>query len=259
MKRTSMILIGILLVLLVITAVTGLLFPFVYEGLVPAHLIPESQGQDAVTLFLAVPLLLVAMRWLWQGQMRGTIVAAGTLAYTSYVYIIYAYGGVANGLYFAYVASLGLSVYGLIAVLVQAQTAQLPPDAADRIPRRAIAIFNWTISALLVVVWGGLATSAIVTRVPSEANLILVTDLAFVIPALVLAGIWLWQRQVWGVLLSAALLVMLVVLMLSITAGQIMKFAQGFEPAWGLVGLFGGIAVGALILTGLTFRSLSKI
>lgn len=253
--RATFVLIIVLLPLLAATAASGLFFPKVYAGVVPSHLIPESQGQDAVTLFLAVPLLLLALRWLRAGDVRGPIAVAGTLGYTAYVYIIYAYGGVANWLYFAYIACLGLSVYGLTAVLVQT-----PPPALDldQLPRRAMALFNWAISALLVVVWAGLATTAIAAREPSEANAILVTDLAFVIPALVLVGVWLWQKRPYGVLLGGVMLVLLVVLTLSIVAGQIMKIAQGFTPQWFLVGLFGVIAVGALVLVVPTFRRLAE-
>ncbi len=255
MGRAPFILIVTLLPLLLVTSAGGLFFPQLYVGVVPAHLIPESQGQDAVTLFLAVPLLLLALRWLRAGDVRGPIVAAGTLGYTAYISIIYAYGGVANWLYFAYIACLGLSVYGMLVVLLPT-----PPPAVDaeQLPCRAVAIFSWVISLLLTVVWAGLAIMAMAAREPSEANAILVTDLAFVIPALLLVGAWLWQKRPYGVLLGGVILVLLLVLTLSIVTGQLMKIAQGFAPQWFLMGLFGAIAAGALLLAAPTFRGLAE-
>ncbi len=247
----------LLLPLLAGTAGTGLFYPQIYTGLVPEHLIPESQGQDAITLLLAIPLLFQALRWLGRRDLRGSILAAGVLGYTAYVYIIYAYGGVTNWLFLAYIACLGLAASGLSAIQRDVRAFSVPSDIGESLPRRTVALFFWAISLLLAVLWIALAVNSSIARVPSEANLIIVTDLAFVIPALTLSGLWLWQARPEGVLLGSSLLVLLAVLMLSIVVGQGLKIMQGFVPQWGLVALFGAMAVGAIWLTIPVFRALS--
>jgi hypothetical protein len=59
------------IVLLAITSFAGLFISSTYVNFVePLHL-AESQGQDFTTLFVGVPLLVVAMIWTRRGLIRG--------------------------------------------------------------------------------------------------------------------------------------------------------------------------------------------
>lgn len=219
----------------------------VYEGLVPPHYIAESRGQDLVSLLIAVPLLGVGLRGLRRARPWATMLTAGALLYVAYVSILYAYGGVANPLYFGYVACLGLSAFGLWRVWSRAELRAFEGVAAS-VPRRTVAVFLWIVSALLLVIWGGMGAAAIGEGAPSEANTILVTDLAFVIPGFVLAGAWLWRGRAEGALLGGSALSLNVVLNASIVAGQAMRPVHGFEPSWALGGFFAAIGLISLAL-----------
>ena len=70
------------------------------------------------------------------------------------------------------------------------------------------------------------------------ANVIIVTDFISVIPAFVLSSVWLWQRRVWGYVLSGVLFIQAVTLGISIVAGQVVAFIKGVEPAYELAVFF---------------------
>ncbi|MCA9617380.1 MAG: hypothetical protein KC731_00065 [Myxococcales bacterium] len=253
-----MALIGPLVALEAIVSATGLVHPAVYEGLVPAHYVAESRGQDAVSLVLGIPALLVGLAGVRRGRLASAVLTIGALLYIAYVSVIYAYGGVANVLYFAYVACLGLACFATwrVGSLVDLETVGalfLRPPLT-----KSVAVFLWLESLLLLLVWGGLGAAAIAAGAPSEANTILVTDLAFVIPGFILAGVWLWQRRPHGVVLAGSALVLNVILNASIAAGQLMRLFHGIEPAWPLAGMFGFLGAASLALAIWFFRSFEE-
>jgi hypothetical protein len=238
--RLAALIVPLVVVEAVVSAV-GAFVPEVYEGLVPPHYVAESRGQDLVSLVVAVPLLLLGLWRLRSGRPEAVMKTSGALLYVAYVSVLYAYGGVANPLYFGYVAALGLSVFGAWQVGSSVRIA--PADAPGRLPTRTTAVFLWVVAVLLLLIWGGMGVAAIEAGAPSEANTILVTDLAFVIPLFVLAGTWLWRRRPRGAVLGGSLLVFNVVLNASIVVGQAMRPVHGFEPSWGLGGFFAAIGL----------------
>lgn len=244
-----------LIALEAVVAAVGVARPEVYDGLVPSHYIAESRGQDLTTLLLGLPTLLLGLRTLRRAPLAGTALAAGALLYVAYVSIIYAYGGVANVLYFGYVGALGLSAFATWRVLTQVDLGAVRPRW-DELPRRSVALFLWLESALLVVVWSGLGVTAIAQGSASEANTILVTDLAFVIPGFVLAGVWLWRKDPRGLVAAGTAVVLNIVLNASIVAGQLMRLSRGIEPAWPLAVMFGALG---LIASGLGLRLLPRL
>jgi hypothetical protein len=218
-------------VLLAITSFTGLFFPRIYENFIePLHL-AESQGQDFTTLFVGLPLLLVAMQWTRRGSAHGPIFWAGALGYFLYIYIIYAYGGVYNLFFFAYVAICGLSLFSLIGILLAIDVNGVVHHVHPRMPIRLIASYFIGTAVLLTLMWGGMAIASIAAGETADANVIIVTDLIIIIPAFVLSAIWLWQGRAWGYVLSGVLFIQAVTLGVSITAGQVVAFIKGIEPA----------------------------
>jgi hypothetical protein len=245
-------------IILIIAAGAGIFVESTYVDFVkPLHL-AESQGQDVTTLFFGVPLLLLGMLFAQRGSLRGLLIWAGAAGYLLYANLIYAYGGVYNELFFLYVAACGLSLFTLIGLLGKLDVAAISDCVGPRLPvRRTVAYFLVT-ALLLTVMWGAMAADSIAKTQIADANVIIVTDFICVIPAFVLAAIWLLQRKAWGYALSGVMFAQAVTLGISIVAGQIVGLLKGLELSWGLAGFFLVFTLIGLAIGILFFRSLNK-
>jgi hypothetical protein len=256
--KPYLILAGILAVLMLITAFAGTFFPAIYSDFARPQRVAESQGQDVVTLFIALPLLSVAVRLTRRGDVRGPLLWVGALGYTLYVYLIYAYGGLYSLCFPLYVAIMGLCIFSIIGVLNGVDADAVHTHVKATAPRRFVAGYFFVTVLLLTFIWGAAVTNAIVTKMPDEGTLIYVTDLAFVLPVFALAGVWLWQRKPWGDVLAGVMLVKAVTLGLSIAVGQIIAYAQGVGGDLFLALFFAAFTVVGLVTAGLYFKHYVK-
>ncbi|HKJ93303.1 MAG TPA: hypothetical protein VJ957_09045, partial [Longimicrobiales bacterium] len=103
---------AVILVLAGGASLAGLLVPGLYRD--PAVLRPQLYGQDVVTLFVGLPLLLAGMAGLARSSLRRRVLWLGALGYLIYTYATYAFGAVWNPLFLAYAALLGLSTYTFV-------------------------------------------------------------------------------------------------------------------------------------------------
>jgi hypothetical protein len=243
----------ILIALMLITAFAGTFFPTLYSDFTRPQRVAESQGQDVVTLFIALPLLLVAMRLTRRGDVRGPLLWVGTLGYTLYVYLVYAYGGLYNVCFPLYVAIMGLCIFSIIGVLNGVDAGAVHARVRAGMPRKLIAGYFIVTVVLLTFIWGAAVATAIATKTPDEGTLIYVTDLAFVLPVFALAGVWLWQCQPWGDVLAGVMLVKAVTLGLSIAGGQIIAYSQDAGGDLFLALFFTAFTVIGLVTAGAYF------
>ena len=96
-------------------------------------------GNDWVTLVVAVPLLVIALRLASRGSLRGQLLWLGMLGYGAYNYAFYLFGAALNVFFPLYAMLLVLSVAGLILALSRIDVSTLAAGFALRTPVRSRA------------------------------------------------------------------------------------------------------------------------
>jgi hypothetical protein len=214
MKHQSEMVLSVLVLLLATAAAaTGLAAPGVYRD--AATVIPQALGQDAVTLFVVVPLLAIATVATRRGSLRGRLLWLGALGYMTYAYGTYALWAHWNPLFLVYVALFGLSLYAVALGLVRTDPVELRAAFVTRPSARPIAWFLGLTAVLVSALWLTEEVMALVrgvvpptiVQMESDTNVVHVFDLGVVMPAFAITAVLLWRDRPWGYVLAGVLLV----------------------------------------------------
>ena len=196
----------------------------------PTAVAREGIIWDANNLIVGLPLLAVAIYLTRRGSLRGRLLLGGLLFYFFYNYLMYATMIAFNRLFLVYVGIFALSTVAFLLNLQDIEVSRLPTQVSARFPRRLFIGFAIALSAALLLLWGRLILSIMVTdQFPAESagmNTLQTQalDLGLVVPLALAAGILLWRRIAWGYFLTAV----------SVTHGAMMFIAI---PAWIVVPL----------------------
>lgn len=243
---------GVLAALLIVSSLVGLLYGSrgLYEPY-PAAL-AGLVGQDAITLAVGLPLLVVSVWLTHRGSARGLLLWAGVLFYFAYSYYFYVIGGF-NALFLIYIAIVSTSLYGLLSLLFALDPEEIKARFGVKTPTRLVGGFFIGYSLLFAFMWIGmsLASAATGTRPDGVLHSVVAIDLAVLLPLLIFGGLWLWRRSGWGYVLGALLLVKMA------TTGFTLAFNTALGWAWSgvrdpldtyLFVLFAIMTIGALSL-----------
>ncbi|XMB65970.1 hypothetical protein RI065_06600 [Mycoplasmatota bacterium zrk1] len=211
--KLSIIFSVIIIILSVIVAGGGLFFPDVYRD--NEIITTAFYGNDIVTLFLVVPMMIVALILCLRGSQKAQLVWMGTLWYMMYNYIFYLYGAAFNVFFLSYVALFTLSAYGLIFALIRVDSRKLAGYFSNNTPIKWISTYMFFFSGLLGVLWIAISLSFIFTgEVPvniietgKDTGIVFATDLSLLIPSLIVSGILLLKKNHWGPILSSIVLI----------------------------------------------------
>jgi hypothetical protein len=214
-----------------------------------------NRGTDAVTLFLAIPLLVLSTLLYRRGGLRGGLALTGALTWFLYVGASYALGAVTyNNLFLVYVALFSASLFAFVLAFTSIDLQILPSDFSSRMPRRGPAIFMFASGLLTLLVWLIEPTTALIQGRPPEhlgpystlfTNAV---DMAIIVPAAFVAGSLILGRNPLGHLIAVPLLVleaMLAPLIVVQTMSQV-RAGVSFTPGE-MVGPIGGFAVLGLL------------
>lgn len=196
----------------------------------------EAIGVDCFDLVVTVPALAICGWGARAGAYRWRVLLAGCYAYTVYEMAIYAFAVHFNALFLIYCATLGLAGYALAGLAVELA------GQVERVERRASRLgggFLVGIGVAFALLWLGEDVPAVLHDQPSKAlsetglftNPVHVIDLAFVLPAHVVAGVWLWRRRPAGELLGAIALSFDVVMAASIGGMMVAMHATGAQAS----------------------------
>jgi hypothetical protein len=197
--------------LMAIVSAAGIFLPSVYAK---EHISWASQGygQDIINLFVIFPALLVSAYLIKRGSTKSILVWLGLLVYMAYSYMLYAFFMHFGAWFLIYIAVLGISFYALLGAIV---------NLSRQINTELSTAIKWPSIYLLAngLIFGVLWIMEITPRLidgtaPKSAadvglwiNPVHVMDLAFLLPAMILAGILLWKRRSMGFLLAVPLMV----------------------------------------------------
>lgn len=138
----------------------------------------------------------------------------GGLGYMLYNYVFYLYGAAFNSMFLAYVALFALSAYAFLTSLPRADAVAIARNFGSGTPARTIASWMAFFAVLLGGLWVALSLSYVFTgKVPPQitqtghpTGVVFASDLAFLVPALLVAASLLWRRMAWGFVLSTILM-----------------------------------------------------
>lgn len=247
--------------LMALAAAAGLALPGLYRDndLVTA----AWKGNDLVTLLVAVPLLLLAVRSASRGSVRGQLVLAGMHLYALYGYAFYLFGAAFNALFLVYVAITAASAWALAlalqAVDVEAVAASVTPGRGTR----AVAAYTATIGVLLGLFWTALSVGFLLTGEPPAmveatshpTNVTGALDLSIVVTLALVSGAWLWRGRPWGYALALAWNVKGAVYMLALSGASVAAWWIGPAEDLVQVALWGPIGLGCAVSAGVLLRA----
>ncbi|SFC08896.1 hypothetical protein SAMN05444422_104203 [Halobiforma haloterrestris] len=189
----------------ILSAVSSLLGLF-RPGHYPSALLPAFYVQDLLLLVLAVPVLTVALRYAMAGSLRARIVWLGALAYMTYMWASIALQVPFNRFFLGYVALFSLSMFTFVGGAVTVDAEAVRRSLAGRVSERVYGAVLVVIALGLATLWLAELVPATLTGTPpllvdeigSQALVSHFVDLAVVVPALLIAGGWLWRGRSWG-------------------------------------------------------------
>ena len=216
---------------------------------------------DLITLFLAIPVLIVSFVLYRQGSLRGGLLLTGALAYFLYTYMSLGFGATYNNLFLVYVLIFSASLFGLILALTSFDVKALPAHFAGRLPHRGIGIFLVVSGIILSLIWLVLSIipALLQSKAPPEAYFYTtfmtgIVDIGIVAPALLIAGILILRRAPLGYLLASTMLVFTSILGPNLTAGGTIQVLEEVITVGQAMAFTVPFVILALIAIGLTVR-----
>jgi len=252
------------LLLAAIAALAGLLVSGLYRD--TADGIRQARATDLVTLLVAVPTLAIGLWRARAGSVGARFVAIAALGYLAYSYAIYAFSVVIDPLTPVHIAILGLATWSLVLTVFALDEATLDVATRLRFPRRTTGVFLIAVAGMFAMLWlsqiAGAITSGRLPAAVSDLGLptspVYSLDLAFAVPLITLAGIWLIRRDRRGPGGAAAGLAFLMILGLSVLAIFAFEAAAGVAVEVPPIAIFGAVTALAAVILGLGLASSAR-
>ena len=214
---------------------------------------PIFRGTDALTLFVCVPLLVIALILYRGGTMRGKLFLTGILSFFLYNSISIAMGVTYNNFFLLYIFYFSVSLFAFFLATQSIDLNTLSASISPGLPRKGIAILLFVAAAALLFAWlGDILTPLFTGSLPKvtsyTTDVTYAVDLGVIAPVCIIAGIQLLRREAAGYLLASILLIMLAVVGLMVSLQTFFQLSAGIALTPGeLIGKAGSFMLLAVI------------
>lgn len=224
------------------------------------------KGTDVVTLFLSIPLLIVAFILYRRQLLRGGLFLLSAIPYFIYIGASMTFSAAYNSAFLLYVALLSVSFFTFLTVLSAIDASVLPRHVLPGFPHRGLAIFMFIAGLGTFSIWMSELVGPLLTG-SAPANLGPYTtmfthgfDSAIITPALLITGVFLLQRKPAGYLFTAPLLVFCAETGFTVIAATIFQTLAGIVfPIGVYIGMIGTWVIMGAFAIGLVIRYFRNI
>ena len=185
----------------------------------------QGIAQDVVTLFIGIPLLLIALLSYRNGSVKARFLLAGLIGYFFVTYLFYTAMGMYNELFLVYITLLGLTFFALFNLLVSFKLENISEYFSNRAPAKftgGFLIFN---SIAIALMWLGRVVPPLLDGSVYPIDLQHYTtlivqgfDLGLLLPISFVAGLLLFKKKPMGFLTGVPYIIFLSVLMTALSA-----------------------------------------
>ncbi len=221
---------------------------------------PIFRGTDAVTLFLCVPLLAIAIWAYSRGTLRGKLFLTGILSYFAYNSASVTLGVAYNNLFLEYIAYFSASLFAFGLAVISIDLTDLAARVSPRVPKRGIAILLFVAGGAVLFAWltdliGWLQPGVIPGVTSYTTEITHAIDLAIIAPLCFLTGIQILRRASFSYLTASILLILLIMIGVVVSIQSVFQLSAGIDLPIGLiVGKTATFVILALFALGLVIR-----
>lgn len=264
MQKTITISSGLILIFAGVASFLGILNSDLYHD--NSFVKTVWQANDWITFLFVIPSLLIVMLLSKKMKAKAVLVWLGLLSYFFYNYAFYLFGAVFNSMFLLYVFICALSFYSMLGIC-----STLPVHEFNFEPRTTkwVSIFLIMLCIMLClieippcinfIVKGEIPQLNLITGHPT--NIVYALDLTFIVPAMLIAAILNFKKNVWGGIFSLIMLVKASTYGLVLISGTISLMLKGDSdplfPVWIFI-TSGGIIGVILMLRSLTTDSVAR-
>jgi hypothetical protein len=212
-------------------------------------------GQDIVSLFIALPLLIISHKKGAQTNNRKwSLLNTGILLYFSYTYSFYMFASKLTFLYLFQLPIFGLSIFGFVLSCIELYNQRLLISLHQKKLQNTIIIYLSLIALMLSFIWLNDIFAHLTDpehqsdTTNGEAPLIIYSlDLALIIPLMFISAILQYKQTNWGYILSGIILTKTSTLGFALMAMATSMFFKNLNPdlfliiLWCIIGLIGAI------------------
>jgi hypothetical protein len=195
----------------------------------------QAIAQDYVTLFLAIPLLLISLYAARKGLFKGRLLLTGTLGYFLYTYASYTFLSMYNSFFLIDVFLMSASFFAFTLAMMSFDIPKLPSYFDKKFPNRFIGTFLLFVSIVFSIMWIGKVVPPLMKGTPPDGiehyttMVIQAMDLGFLVPVGILAGILLMKRNPFGYLLASVMITKDITMLTALSAMVVLQMVAGIK------------------------------
>lgn len=203
----------------------------------------QAIGQDCVTLFIGIPLLLISLYLSRKNLLKGRLLLTGTLGYFLYTYASYSFLSMYNSFFILYVLLMSASFFSFTLAMMSFEIQKLPLLFDKKLPVKFIGGFLLFASFAFGMMWLSKIVGPLINHTSPEGIehyttlVIQALDLGFVVPVGVLAAILLIKRKPFGFLLAPVVIIKDITLLTALTAMVFLQMKAGIEVSFAVIGI----------------------
>ncbi|HEY9062569.1 MAG TPA: hypothetical protein VIO64_19025 [Pseudobacteroides sp.] len=190
---------------------------------------------DPITLFLAIPLLIMSLILALKRSIRGRLLLTGTLGYFLYTYMSYAFLRMYNELFLVYTILMSASFLALILCMLSFDIEKFCSYIKPKMPIKFIGGYQLLLAAGLMTTWlPGIIDSLVSGKPPIDLDHYSslgyeAIDLGFIVPVLIISAILVFKRKSFGYLLSSVIITLSISMNLLISILTVFQVLDGME------------------------------
>lgn len=245
-----------LAILVVVASSFGLLAPGIYTG-ATTNWLTQTVGQDAVNIFLVVPVLLISAIYQSHGSRVALQVWAAANMYLVYTFLIYCFDVRFNQLFVAYCLILGLAAFSVGVFLLKTIRDESPTGISGIFINKVVGYFMIVPSVVFYALWLSDILPAIISGTIPEGvqatglftNPVHVIDLAIFLPLVFVIGVFVLRQNPIAINLAPVIILFFVLMDITIAVLTWMLFKRGIDPNYSVaivMGIHAALSIGVV-------------
>lgn len=194
----------------------------------------QGIAQDYVTLFIAIPLLIISFAGFRKGTIWAKYILTGTTGYLLVTYLFYTAMGMYNYMFLVWVTLLGLTFFTFLRLILSFNFAASSGELSEKAPHKFAGGFLMFNSIIIALLWLSILLPPLIdgTLYPKELDhyttlIVQGFDLGLLLPASFISGLLLYRRKPSGLVLGTVYLGFLSLLMTALCAKIAAMAIQG--------------------------------